>query len=326
MVFYHVWRWLVPPAARQYNTLSADWWLFAVRLGAAPLFILSFGCVLGVLHRRSDFASLRRKLWPRALQTLVVFKLLCFIELWARGLPWGTIHAALAYQELSNWYQVLNFYALFLALGPWVLTGWFRAQPGTKLLALLMLALLTAWGQGLVWDAPVLQGLLVGREPYLTFPLVPWSITALIGVWLGETWGARALALRCLAAAAVLVLCFLTLFAGHWGEFHSAIVFSGWKNPPHLAYVSLATAQALACLSACVALCGPGLHDVSARIMPCLGRHPLALYFFHVTFILVVFGMQYRHALSDVHGWLLAGATLALTVLVSRTLERLRAT
>jgi surface polysaccharide O-acyltransferase-like enzyme len=310
MVFYHAWRWLVPPAARDDSPHSLDWWLCSLRLAAAPLFLLTFGCVLGLVYSGQDEAMLRRRLWPRALQIFIVYKLLCFAELWVRGVSWRSIHAALTYQDLSNWYQVLNFYAMFLALSPWLLRAWKPLGRGARLTCLLVLAGTTAVGQRLDWPTPVLQGLLVGREPYVNYPILPWCIPALIGVWIGERW--RHPVSTCLSWATALFACFLLLFWGHWGEFDRHIVFSGWKNPPALSYICIATAAALCWLALCQRLGAP-----LSKPLQRLGQRPLSLYFFHVLFILMVFGMTHRHAKTDPQGWVLAGVTLLLTYLVS---------
>lgn len=315
MVFYHAWNWLVLPGARQQFFGSWDWWLCFLRLSAAPLFLLSFGCLLGILGGGKDTATLRARLWPRALQVFVVYKLLCFAELWARGLSWSAIHAALGYRDLSNWFQVLHFYALFLALSPWLLPWCLRRTGPARLVVLLTLGAATVWGQSGHWWSPVLQGVLVGREPYVNYPLVPWAIPALIGIWLGRDWKGRAL--PCLLWAALLGLCFLVLFSGERSRFDDFVIFSGGKNPPALSYVCIATATALCWLALCQRIPSRWAGPVQQ-----LGRHPLTLYWSHVLFILFVFGMEHRHTTSDLQGWMLAALTLAFAWLVSRLAER----
>lgn len=325
MVYYHAWRWLAAPSSRDEQWFSADWWLCAARLLAAPLFILCFGTMLGILHRNRSSTELRRKLWPRALQTFLAYKLLSALEFWARGFSLGALWQGLTYQSLANWYQVLNFYALFLFGAPWVLPVFFRLRTVPRLALLIGLAGATAFGQMTDWGHPALQALVVGKLPYLAFPFLPWSLVALVGIWHGACWPETSDDfLR--RAGGVAAISFVLLFAPYWPSFNEFIVFLAWKNPPRLAYLAAALSWALIWLRLCLLHSGRTLTLPSGRNpLQLLGRHPLWLYLFHVSFILLVFGLRHRHALPSAQAHGVAAALLLLTYFGARCLELVHA-
>lgn len=328
MVWLHTERWLAPDSDIDRSWFSLDWFGMAL-LRAAPLFILCFGCGLGMLNWQAGGSALRGRLARRALVIWLCYKALFALELISFHASSFAIWRALTYQRLSWWVEVLDFYALALLLLPLLLPAWLRLP---RLLAWATLPL--PWLIGFCLRATPLppslqplQALLAGLPRRHAFAFFYWLPTVLVGVELGRCWKVtpQNLGRRCLGWAAV-CLPVAWLCEGGWSleDLRLQLIFNGWKHPPHAAYVAFMTSGACFWLWLCTRLYGTGRSPKFEHgLLACLGRHPLTVYcghfvvLFALNFVLGCFmKTPYELALGAAFGLPLA------CLLLTRVLER----
>jgi len=325
MVWFHVHRWSASPSSIQRWRFSVDWWSLVV-LSAPPLFFLCFGCGLGLLPWQEHKSLLRPHLMARALTLLVCYKLLFLFELWTLGAPSGSYWPAMTFSKTSGWVEVLSFYSFCLILLPPLIPTYMRLSMPLRwvLFGLLWSAgvRLQSWPTTPATAVPM--AFLVGAPGMRPFPLLFWLPIVLIGVSLGQCWRQAPEKVPKLILTHALLLSLGVGWLGEggfsWQDFHLNIVLNGWKHPPHLAYVGLESANALAWLAICIRLYGLKREPIPASWGPGpdllrIGRHPLSIYIGH---FVVIFGFN---SWLHFHGWVhyetsLVLATLALAACI----------
>lgn len=301
MLFNHGFRLTVSRQAMELEPGQFDWWTWLIAKAAPSLFFLCFGFMLGVLYinpeRTFNFERVARRLWWRCLLVFLSYKLLVVLELAALGKNAMAMKMALQYRWLGQWVEILNFYAIVLLLSPPGLWLWRRLPWWSKVLVVLGVAWLTASWQGTPWSNSILQAILVGRQGYYVFPVLPWLLPVLLGTLLGEHYprlargGRLRVMLVCVVASGILFGIFLAMTGTAMAENLKAVLFS-WKHPPKLAYLAWTTSYALLYLTAFFAVLGVE-REPSPRwaVLETMGRGSLLQFNLHFTILFAIVGL-----------------------------------
>ncbi|MBI3926900.1 MAG: DUF1624 domain-containing protein [Armatimonadetes bacterium] len=320
MIYNHGFRLTVDPATMELEPGQLDWWLWLVCKAAPSLFFFCFGFMLGVIYmdpkRSFSFGQVSRRLWKRALLVFVSYKILLLLELAAFGKRPATLWLALQYRWLGQWVEILNFYAIVLLFAPPALWLWRRMPAVLRWLAPVVLAASVQYLQGFLWKNSILQAILVGRQGFYVFSILPWLLPVLLGLLFGELHprlaarGRIRVVLMCLLSSLALFLLFqlgtrhltssgYAVGEARWsesgespsGDLMEAVLFR-WKHPPRLVYLAWTTAYAMLYVAFVFALMGVEARAPSRwAVLETIGRNSLFQFNLHFSLLMAGVGL-----------------------------------
>ncbi|WP_447555209.1 OpgC domain-containing protein [Vreelandella sp. EE22] len=309
-----------------------DWGMVPVHLitkFSSSLFILVFGIALAVafLARTQDDGWPRRrlKLWLRAVEVWFWYKALTIVEMLPFNAPADIVNTLL-YGNFAIWVEILGFYAIALLWVPLILPLWARAPLWSRLAAIVGLAGLSAWLQGVDFGGnAILKALLVDHEDYYTWGQLSRAPLILMGLLIGEAM------LRCMAERTFrrrLITVLMALGGGMVGAFYglaaldegayaamTAVANNAGKHPPELAFMLFSVGGALIILGLTIA--GGAMAAKALLPLTMVGSDALKAFIFHIVLIFLVLRFllerngtyTYPEALG-VGGLLILGAAL----------------
>lgn len=294
---------------------------------SSSLFFLTFGASVAVVHfpRVDDaerWARARWKLLWRGLVIMVSYKVLTVVQMFERN-SWESILDALLWKRFPDFVEVLQFYAFFMLLLPFVLRPLSRLSVVGLLFFAWMLGLASdtvreAYDFGGVWQ---LQAVLVEHPKAFCFGLFTRGAFVLVGMALGKAlgrgpsaaparelatgwnrvdpWGQRSQVGGALLAVGVAALA--TFFAMHWeelGKVTLALAKNWGKHPPNLPFLLWSVGGAALVLGLLLRLEAAGRRPLAW--LEHLGRESLLCFNLHILVIFLLFRGAFglRHEVS----------------------------
>lgn len=279
-----------------------DWGMVPVHLltkFSSSLFIMVFGIALAVAFLpkagTSDWPRRRLKLMLRGLEVLFWYKALTIVEMLPLFTPQDILDALL-YQRFAIWVEILGFYALALLWLPWVLPLWCRMPLWTRLLAPVVVGLLSVMLERHFhfWGNEIFKALLVEDADHYTWGQLARLPLVMVGLLLGEAilrWhdepSTRRRLVACLAGTgAAFLVGFVAISLPDWYASLLAVAWNDGKHPPKVPFMLFSTGGALVIL----ALCLLGGRQAATWLKPftVIGSDALRAFIFHIVVIFLI--------------------------------------
>jgi uncharacterized membrane protein len=267
---------------------------------SSSLFVIVFGITMAVVYVpkiNSDSWSQRRNgIWKRAILIMLWYKILVYVQMFQIA-PNHRIMDTLMFKRFSDFAEILNFYAWFMLLVPFILMLWSRLGIVGKASLVYLFALsgflleqhFDFWG---VWQ---IKAIVSEHQGTFCFGILPRGAMALFGLLLGEVLlrgEDRKQAMFMLAK-----ICFLlglallsTYFSLYWENLQQVtlrIAKNVGKHPPAMPFMLWSIGGSLACLGFCLALpkillklCWP-LKIIGKQSFFCFNFHIIVIFYFY---------------------------------------------
>lgn len=301
--------------------------IHAITKFSSSLFVFVFGVTLAVVYLpkvgTADWPSVTWRLWRRGLWIMICYKALIVVQMFQLSSQL-TILDTLLWRRFPDFVEILQFYAWFVLLLPFILPLW-------KALPLLDKVMLTAgfavsshllrlhfdfWG---IWQ---LKAILVEQEGTFCFGVLSRGAMALFGLLLGQFLvGSRDLWRQACFLGAFSILiggAMLAAFAMlHSNDLHAVLrrlAHNYGKHPPNLTFLLYSGGGALVLLGIFLPMRGPLV--VLLKPLQIIGRESLFAFNFHIVFVWVIYRylLDLRHRVTYDQALLLTGLVFSCAV------------
>jgi len=317
-----------------------SWGLVPIHLVAkfsSSLFFLVFGISLALFfvpYTSHPIWNLkRRKLWLRAIQILIVYKILTVIQMF-QLYPTERIIDAMYFRHFPDFVEVLSFYGFCLIWIPFFLPFWGRSGNVIKFILIVSLA---GWGYllNLHWQVNplenmtswIVRNILVETKGQFTYGQFQRGAIVFLGLWIGELIRRNPKkSLRVPVVLTILSVGFFRLFfwlaTNDLSYHYQTIAKNMGKHPPTAIFISFSLGGALALLAFCFCLPSKLVRLFFPIIQ--IGKTPLFSFSFHIVvlFVILRYWLDLLNNVTYVEALSLAVAVLLATSICSKIWKR----